>query len=324
MLAGGALWVGHLCLQRASSPTTVDYVANVLRLDAQEEPGPLLGRDALGQRFREGRIIAGDTPHRLILFSFDDGPDRHLTPRLLDRLDEVGVRALFFLTAARLAGTGPAAQARRAVARDMAQRGHLLGSHTLDHAQLTLLSNEDVLAQLMDAAIVFEGVFGQTPVLFRPPGGAHSPRIDRLTAAAGYTTVLWNLGTGDTQVRTAQEVFEIWQRVLKRREREQGVRGGIVLLHDIHPWSIAAFELIVDELLRRNCTLLDTGEELYDLVDDPRWFFEPRHNPWSGHRADPSTFAAEARIDPQALQARQRLLRKRTRDRCQPTPSQPS
>ena len=64
--------------------------------------------------------------------------------------------------------------------------------------------------------------------------------------------------------------------MLERRERENGERGGVILLHDTHEWSVEAFPRIVAELQRRNCALLEQGEELYDIVGDPRWFHAPR------------------------------------------------
>jgi len=171
----------------------------------------------LGERYRDGAIITGSTPHRLILFTFDDGPDRRTTPLLLDRLDEAGMRAVFFLVASRLTGNTPSERQDVAVAREIIKRGHLVGNHTLDHAQLPLLDEQAALLQIVSAEQIFEKVYGVRPWLFRPPFGAHSERIDTLLASRGYTTMLWNLGTGDFQVRSADEVFEIWRKVFERR-----------------------------------------------------------------------------------------------------------
>ncbi|MCI5121153.1 MAG: hypothetical protein D3908_08195, partial [Candidatus Electrothrix sp. AUS4] len=37
-----------------------------------------------------------------ILFTFDDGPDPEITPRVLDVLDEYGARGLFFIPGIRI------------------------------------------------------------------------------------------------------------------------------------------------------------------------------------------------------------------------------
>jgi peptidoglycan/xylan/chitin deacetylase (PgdA/CDA1 family) len=282
-------------------------------LAANEDPAlgePVAGHDPLGARYRDGLIINGATHHRLILFTFDDGPDPRTTPLLLDRLDEAGVKAVFFLVASRIAGTTPIERHQASIAREIARRGHLIGGHTLDHVQLPLLSDEQVERQLNDPEHIFEQVLGGRPWLFRPPFGAHSQRVDQHLAAHRYTPVLWNLGAGDFQVRATEDVVDIWLKVLERRERENGDRGGIILLHDTHEWSVDAFERIFAYLQAQNCSLLERGEELYDIVDDLRFFYVPRADAPAETEAEPAEPPADV------LAARQAALRERTARRC--------
>ena len=261
-------------------------------------------------RFEDGRVITGATAHRLILFSFDDGPDLNTTPRLLDELDAAGVHAVFFTVASRIEGDTPRQREQADLLGEIERRGHLIGHHTVHHRQLPLLSNEEIIAEVDDGQRDIERVLGHRPYLLRPPGGARSPRVDRLLAARGYTEMLWNLGTGDFQVRDADEVVRTFRRVLQRRERENGERGGIVLMHDPHPWTVEAFPRIVAELRAKNCELLAQGEELYDIVDDPRFFFEAR-------RGDDGTALAQpAEPEASVLRARQERLRSVTSARC--------
>ncbi len=284
------------------------------RQDVQNVPGTPLSPDLARQSaYGNGLVIDGATPHRLILFSFDDGPDRRTTPLLLDRLDAVGVKALFFLTASRIASRTGMEREQAALAREILARGHLIGSHTVDHLQLPLLDDAAATEQVTGAEDIFTRVLGFRPTLIRPPGGARSPRIDQLLAARGYTTVLWNLCPGDVQVHSAEEVLDIFRKALARREREDGERGGIVLLHDTNIWSVDAFQMIWGELWSRNCELLERGEELYDVVPDLSFFYQPRGN------APPGFIAAPAEPDPAVLAARQARLRIETAQRCAAT-----
>lgn len=257
-----------------------------------------------------GLVMTGSTPHRLILFTFDDGPDPRTTPILLDHLDHLDIKAVFFLTGSRLVGPTPRQQEQAELAREIVRRGHLVGNHTYTHPQLPLLTYEDATYEIERSAEAIERAIGVKPFLLRPPGGSRSPRIDRLIASRGYTEMLWNLGTGDFQVRDAEEVVRTFGRVLDRQAEETPDRGGIVLMHDTHPWTVAAFPAIVQELRRRNCKLLEEGGELYDIVDDPALFFESR-----GER-DPSLTARPATLEPKKLEARQAELRKLTRAQC--------
>lgn len=295
--------------RHATALTVSEETPNDIEPYDPQEAAPEEPHDAFAESMRDGLIIKGFTPHRLILFTFDDGPDRYTTPRLLDRLDRTGVRAVFFLTGSNLRGTNVAERKNQEIAREAIARGHFLASHGMNHKQLPLLDDVGALTEVVEAEHVFERVFGQRPWLFRPPGGARSARIDRLLARRGYTIVLWNLSADDYQVRTAADVHRIWRESLERREAV-GERGGVILLHDTYSWSVEAFQLIVDDLLARNCELLERGEELYDFVDDPTLFFQPRGQ----HGA--SVAAAPVRLPKDVLERRQARLREETAQRC--------
>ena len=276
------------------------------------EPAPTPAVEAAA--YGGGRIIEGWTPHRLIYFTFDDGPDRRTTPLLLDRLDAVGVKAGFFLTASRIVGRDAREREQADLAREIVARGHNIGNHTVDHLQLPLLRDEAVIDQVERAEQIFQRVLGFHPLLIRPPGGARSPRIDDLLAKRGYTTVLWNLGAGDFQVKSASEVLKVFRGTLDRREQRGKHRGGVVLLHDTYAWSVDAFQLIWAELWERNCRLLARGEELYDVVPNLSFFHQPRGDDSASAIASPAT------PSPAVLAERQARLRAEAKLRCGAAP----
>lgn len=298
----------------APPPEPVSPPAELAPVDEQPAEEPSAPRDTsfdgLGEALRDGRVMRGATPHKLILFTFDDGPDRNTTPLLLDRLDAAGVHAIFFLTGDNLRGENVAERKNQEIARETVRRGHLVASHGMRHRQLPLLSDYEALIEVGQAELMFKRVLGARPWLIRPPGGARSARIDRLLAEHGYTTVLWNLGAGDFQVRTAADVHKTWTAVFERR-RNHGEQGGIILLHDTYSWSVDAFQLIVQDLLDQNCKLLAKNEELYDFVDDPSLFFQARNG------ADPSAETTPVVLAPEVLEARQARIREETAQRCQ-------
>jgi peptidoglycan/xylan/chitin deacetylase (PgdA/CDA1 family) len=326
-LAGGALLASQMAPARAAqsaykAPLPLEATPSPEPRgegpEAVEVPLPLtydpIHPDPFGARMAGGRIITGRTPHRLLLFTFDDGPNRRTTPKLLDYLDTYGVKGVFFLTTSRMRGDNNRQRLQQRIAQDILRRGHVLANHTLDHLQLPALDDIAVAEQIDESARIFEEVLGERPWLLRPPGGSRSVRIDNMITARGYTSVLWNLGTGDFQVQSPEEVYRVFMRVLEVRERDEGDRGGIVLLHDIHDHSVDAFPLIMDELRRRNCELLAEGEELYDIVDDPTLFFAPREE------GSPASAVAPPLVLPDdVLEARQRRLREETAQLCQVT-----
>jgi len=249
------------------------------------EPGPevaemvpIVNEDTTGLRFPSGLTIHGGSKRRTILFTFDDGPSRRTTPRLLEMLDELGIKALFFVKTESFGRGNPWEREHAEIVREIVRRGHLVGNHTETHRQLPLLNNAEIQAELALSERKIEKTIGRTPRLLRPPGGAMSKRVEGLLGELGYTSVMWALYPGDLEVHTPEEVVQTFFRVLDRRERETGDRGGIVLMHDTKRHSLNAVPRLVRALQNRNCKLLERGEELYDIVDDLGYFI-PGHEP---------------------------------------------
>lgn len=297
------------------APSTLEDAQAVVEapLDVELESDDAIAETPTGpfaEDLGDGLVMTGATHHRLVLFTFDDGPDHRYTEDLLDALDRAEIRAVFFLAARRIEGPNRRDRELAEIAREIVRRGHWVGNHTMDHVQLPLIGGAELDEQIVEAEHVFERVLGARPFLVRPPGGGRSPRIDAYLASRGYTEMLWNLGTGDFQVRTPEAVVSTFESVLAREERERDVHGGIVLLHDIHEWSVQAFPRIVQRLEARNCDLLARGEELYDFADDPRLFFAPRHAEGA------STEAPMVTLAPEVFEARQARARSRAEARC--------
>ena len=264
----------------------------------------------LGEALGAGRVVTGVTPHRILHFTFDDGPDPSTTPRLLDAMDRLGVKATFFFSASRFRGHERRNAHAREIARDALRRGHSVGTHSVDHIRMRALAPAKLRQQLQQSDALFRDVFGKRTFLFRPPFGSRNRALDRMLDEQGYTTVMWNIGVADWVRRSPEALARTFERVMRRLETRQGQRGGVVLLHDTHSWSIDGFVQIVERLQQRNCQLLDGDGELYELVDDLSLFIVPVDG------AAPGTDAPVLRLSPQVLAVRQRALRQREAVRC--------
>jgi peptidoglycan/xylan/chitin deacetylase (PgdA/CDA1 family) len=219
--------------------------------------------------------LVGNTPRRLLHFTFDDGPHATETPRLLDALDRFGVKATFFFSASRFASAEKRNAGASELARQVAARGHAIGSHSFDHVPMARLSPPQLKEQLARSDAMFERVFGARSHLFRPPKGSRNRALEGMLEQRRDTTVMWNVGLADWVERPPQQILETFFKVLARNEKRDGDRGGIVLLHDTHSWSVDGFVLIMEALQARNCELLERGEELYEVVDSLAPFVAP-------------------------------------------------
>ena len=170
------------------------------------------------------------TEQKLIALTFDDGPRRSTTTRLLDGLAERGVQATFFLIGRQL-------ENNEDVVRRMDREGHQIGIHTFDHVQLTVLNQADFDAQVETCRTRLTYLLGHSGFPLRPPFGKWDEGV-RLRADCPI--ILWSIDPEDWDDKNTARVVD--QVVSQARD------GGIILLHDIYPQSVDAALEIVDRL----------------------------------------------------------------------------
>jgi peptidoglycan/xylan/chitin deacetylase (PgdA/CDA1 family) len=213
--------------------------------------------------YRGGRLMRGHCARRrCIAFTFDDGPAFETTPRLLDTLDQRGLRVTFFVTGHRMDGDGEVARRNREVLRSAWSRGHLIGNHTYNHDLMDAMTEPTLRFEIDRTEALIQQVTGQRAFLLRAPFGAlNHPRAVSAVFSRGYTPVHWALDSNDWRVNRADAVV-----ANVRAELDRSPRGGVLLMHDTLPWSVEAFPRILDELEARNAALVARGEDPYMIV----------------------------------------------------------
>ncbi len=170
-----------------------------------------------------------DAP-KLIALTFDDGPRRETTAKLLDGLAQRGVPATFFLIGEQIVG-------QEDLVRRMDAEGHQIGIHTYDHVTLTGLNRVDFDAQVDKTRQMLKNLLGHNDFLLRPPYGLYDEGVRRKAEAP---IILWSVDPEDWGDKHAdREVAHIVSRAKD---------GDIVLMHDIYPASVEAALRVVDAL----------------------------------------------------------------------------
>ncbi|MGW8592189.1 polysaccharide deacetylase family protein [Dietzia sp. NPDC055877] len=179
------------------------------------------------------------------VLTFDDGPDRHTTPALLDVLESRGVPANFFVLGTLIAGNED-------IVLRMQRLGMGVENHTWDHPDLTMLSPAGVTDQLARTNQELSRVLGYTPRYMRPPYGAWTPGY---TPTHGMRPVLWEVDPQDWLYRNSATVVQ--------HVEGQVAPGDVILLHDIHRSSVDAVPGIIDSLHGRGYTFV-TLDDLFE------------------------------------------------------------
>jgi peptidoglycan/xylan/chitin deacetylase (PgdA/CDA1 family) len=167
-------------------------------------------------------LIAPRRPGELAL-TFDDGPNPRWTPPLLATLAQWEVRATFF-------SMGAYAEAQKQLLRQMADAGHLIGSHAWSHPNLALTRASQIREELQRSKETLEQILGQPVRFFRPPFGGRRPAVFRIARELGLTPVLWNAMTADWKEPSANAIADQLSQRIDQLER-RGWAANIVL-HD--------------------------------------------------------------------------------------------
>jgi peptidoglycan/xylan/chitin deacetylase (PgdA/CDA1 family) len=177
-----------------------------------------------------------------LALTFDDGPDAS-TPRYLDVLEKLGVRATFFFI-------GENAAAAPDLVRDATRRGHELGSHGWSHEPFTAMEGSRLVEELArtDAALR-----PRRRRLVRPPRGLLSTGALLRIATSGRATILWSVDSDDCRTRDPREVA-------RRLAPSRLLPGDVVLLHEGQPWTLEALPAVVGSLLADGWELVTVGE----------------------------------------------------------------
>jgi peptidoglycan/xylan/chitin deacetylase (PgdA/CDA1 family) len=152
--------------------------------------------------------------------TFDDGPSRRWTPRLLEILKRHGARATFFTLAGNV-------RRHADVVRRLVTEGHEAAIHGDGHWPLPLLPPWSIRNEIERCAAALQESAGVRARHYRPPFGFMVPSQARFVRAMGYEPVLGDVYPSDPQQPGVERIIG---RVLPRL-----TGGSILILHDGSP-----------------------------------------------------------------------------------------
>lgn len=144
---------------------------------------------------------------KVVYLTFDDGPSK-LTSKLLDVLDEVNIKATFFVTC-----QGNLTEEDKQLMKEIVDRGHAIGIHTYSHDYEKIY--ESVESFLEDFSKMNDAIYEATGVkatMFRFAGGSYNSYNQKTYKAIiaemerrGYTYFDWNVDSGDSLTNATEK-----------------------------------------------------------------------------------------------------------------------
>lgn len=204
-------------------------------------------RISVARKREDGTSCAGeiDPLKPMVALTYDDGPSKNSTSRILETLRANGGRATFFMV-------GNRAEKNGAVIRQMVEQGCEVANHTYDHTLMSKVDPAELERQLMMTNQVVADAGGVTPVLMRPCGGDTNEAGMGVAGAISMPAVLWSIDTLDWKTRDAEKTVSAVLDHVKD--------GDIILIHDLYETAADASDVIVPELIRRGYQLVTVSE----------------------------------------------------------------
>lgn len=211
------------------------------------------------------------SPGRRIALTFDDGPDPHWTPRILQLLHEEGVPGTFFVV-------GSEAARHPSIVRQIVADGEQIGNHTFTHVSLSNGPAWQRRMQLELTEATIAGITGRYARFIRPP---YSATPDAVTPEQERN--LAKLTAGHYYVTLADFDSEDWRRpgvgAIVAKAAPLGHQGGIVMFHDgggDRSQTLAALRVLIPKLRSRGFRFARVDE----LAGVPAEMANPRASTW--------------------------------------------
>lgn len=190
------------------------------------------GADKHHNSNQHSQSVADATCSNCVAVTYDDGPGE-LTSQVLDTLKAKDAHASFMVLA-------PKAYAHPELLRRMKAEGHTVGNHTATHPELDKLPAGQVDGEIKAGAAAIKAATGESPRWLRPPYGATNNTVYKAAQANGQAQALWSVDTLDWKDRNTDRVC--------RAAVDGAQPGAIILMHDIHPTTVAATDCVIDGL----------------------------------------------------------------------------
>lgn len=218
-------------------------------------PGVEAGQAVLAQppgRYGSIQHIRTPLPPKAIALTFDDGPSPQYNSRVLDILDERGIKATFFFV-------GQWVRMHPEQVREVVRRGHNVASHSWSHpTYLRYWDRQAQVSEVRRSYAALEAALADAPAeerarlepMFRFPGLGEGAFMADWLNARGIIVVSAEAGTDDWRGYSAESITRITLNAMESN------RGGVLILHETRPQMIQALPGLLDELTARGFTFV--------------------------------------------------------------------
>ena len=195
-----------------------------------------------------GEVVRGpEGKDKRVALTFDDGPNAMYTPALLTELKRYNAHATFFIV-------GKMAEKYPEQLLAIMAQGHELANHSYTHPNMTKLTRQEIIAEVLRTRAAIKEIAGQQTYLFRPPGGDIDPFVTRQLRALDYNIVYWDVNAGEYRKAPtpAAQAAQIMAHVQS---------GSIILMHNgVIDGTLNFLPMLLEELTKAGYSCVTVSE----------------------------------------------------------------
>nr|WP_284703667.1 polysaccharide deacetylase family sporulation protein PdaB [Clostridium swellfunianum] len=193
-------------------------------------------------------IYSVDTKEKKIALTFDISWGEDTTAKILDILDKYNVKATFFLVGGWIDNNGE-------LVKEMAKRGHELGNHTNKHPNMSNISKERLIEEIMLCDSKIMKLTGQGTKLFRCPEGSYNDTVLDTVQSLGRYTIQWDVDSIDWKEHGPSIEYN---RVMKKTKP-----GSILLFHNTAKYTPETLPQLIDKLQQDGYSFVKVSDLIY-------------------------------------------------------------
>jgi len=208
-------------------------------------------------------IYHGKTDEKITIMTYDEGWPKENTEKLLDIYKKYGARGTFFMT-------GQGLLASKDLLPRLIGEGHVLGSHTFTHDEMTVMDDTHLENQFKLWFDIKNQIIPNYEVkYFRAPYGSNNLRVRTFAARHGLRHVMWTAESGGLTDQSINYVFRDFENY---KNWTNAIGGAIVLSHTHRYYDIGQAEKILQKWQETGYKMVTIDE---GLQDSDRWPSRP-------------------------------------------------
>lgn len=182
--------------------------------------------------------------------SFDAAWGNEDTQNILDILASHNVHVTFFMT-------GGWVESYPDDVKAIAAAGHDLGNHSQNHKQMSQLSKEECIEELMCVHNKVKELTGTDMKLFRPPYGDYNNTLIQATRESGYYPIQWDVDSLDWKDYGIDSIIRTVT------EHKHLGSGSIILCHNGAKYTAQALDTLITKLKEKGYEIVPISKLIY-------------------------------------------------------------